>query len=133
MAGRPKRRTDVATIEAQGIDAVCALVAEGKSIRDIADQFGVSKDVVWRFVNRADNSAAYDMAQRQKAHMLAEEVVTLADDAKPDEHQITKLKMDGRKWLASKLDRDRFGDAPMMSVNISLTDAHLDALRTIEG
>jgi hypothetical protein len=63
---------------------------------------------------KADNgfSEQYEAAAQERAHALAEEALEIADDAAlaPENVQAARLRVDTRKWFASKLAPKRYGD-----------------------
>jgi hypothetical protein len=64
--------------------------------------------------------------------MMAEEVVDIADGA-VDAHDATvrKLRIDARKWVASRVNPDEWGERRDPLLNISLGDQHLTALKDL--
>lgn len=112
---------------------ICDLLAEGKSLREIckADDMP-SRDTIyaWKAVNQAF-SDRYERAVEDRAEKLAEDILAIADDdaddigfkegedadgagAKPfikiENIQRARLKVDARKWIASKLFPRKYGD-----------------------
>ncbi len=64
----------------------------------------------------------------QKAEKLAEEALEIADQADETSNgsvNKARLQVDTRKWMASKLDPENYGDTAKTQVNISLGDLHL--------
>jgi hypothetical protein len=60
---------------------------------------------------------------------LAEQTLEIADAATPQEAAVAKLRVDTRRWLASKQAPDEYGDKQQPLVNIDLGSLALDALR----
>lgn len=116
-----------------GVTALCAEWVEGASIRKIAEKYEVSKSDLHRFLSLPEHKAQYEAAKQERALTFAEEVIGIADDSNPGEHQHAKLRINSRQWLASKLDPATFGDTKSPLVNISITEAHLAALRLSNG
>jgi hypothetical protein len=74
------------------------------------------------------------LAQAKKAcaEALVEESLEILDEADADRDSLAKAKEQAnhRRWMASRMDREAFGDAtPSVNVNVSLPQLHLDALR----
>lgn len=127
MTGRPSDYTPE-------IDAkICALIASGKSLREIcrADEMP-HRDTVynWMGQNKAF-SDRYARAVEDRFDILAEEILTIADDDEgdygfkevkdgdgesakpcilPDNINRARLRVDARKWILSKLVPKKFGD-----------------------
>ncbi len=68
-------------------------------------------------------------ARTRGGRSLAEQTLEIADSATPQEAQVAKLRVDTRRWLASKQAPDEYGDKQQPLVNIDLGSMALDALR----
>lgn len=142
--GRPSTYT--AELAAQ----VCTHIADGKSLRVIAAMEGMpaqSTIMAWLDGSRPEFSEQYARAREAQADKLAEEALQIADDGRSDTYvdgdgnvktdteviQRSKLRVDTRKWLASKMAPKKYGDKlgiggadgldPVQSVTRELTDA----------
>ena len=120
--GRPSSYT-----EAIGI-ALCAAIAEGMSLRSACALPGmpdVSTVIRWLAdEERAEFCAQYARAREDRADLLAEEILQIADDGRNDtqvdedgnvfvDHDViarSRLRVDARKWLASKMAPKKYGD-----------------------
>lgn len=129
MAGRPKTRAAMAKLAEMGAERVFELIAQGGTVKRIAQELQVSEATVHGFVKAPERAADYARARARRAELLADEALEIADAARPEDAQVAKLRVDARKWFASKLDRTTFGDdrGPLVSVN--LADMHIGALR----
>ena len=123
-------------------DQICALIAEGLSVRSICkreDMPSVSAVFCWLRTREAFQQQ-YARAKEQSADVFAEDINEIADDGSNDwmasndpdnpgyklngEHvQRSKLRLEARKWLASKLKPKRYGDKleHSGSVDVSLS------------
>lgn len=125
MAGRHSDYTD------EMAEIICMRLAEGDSLRKIcSDEDMPSKTSVFRWL--AKNSSfrdQYAQAKEMGCQVWAEEIIDIADDGSNDwmeqldkdgevagyrlngEHvQRSKLRVDSRKWLLSKLAPKKYGD-----------------------
>lgn len=123
-AGRPSEYT-------QEIAArICEGLAEGRSLRDVcnADDMPAESTVrLWAVENREGFSAQYAKAREIGYHSLADDLLEIADDARNDwmerrgeedagwtangEHiQRSRLRVDTRKWMLSKVLPKVYGD-----------------------
>lgn len=120
--GRPTAYTD--DIAA----SICAAVAEGMSLRKVCAIEGMpALTTVFRWL--ADEARAgfrdqYARAREAQADLLAEQILEIADDGTNDtqvddegmvrvDHDHiarSRLRVDSRKWLASKLAPKKYGD-----------------------
>ncbi len=131
-------------------EAICDLIAAGKSIVDIAKLDGMpSTSTVYRWLAKdPEFLGLYQQAREQQADLYAAEIIEIADDARNDwmergggegdegwqfngEHvQRSKLRIDARKWIASKLKPKKYGDRQTVDLNHGvqeMSDAELDA------
>lgn len=123
-AGRPSDYTP------ELADKICALLAEGLSLRTVclADDMP-DKSTVFRWLRiHSEFRDQYARAKEESADALVDEMLDIADDGTNDwitrtnadgseyevvnsEHiQRSKLRVDTRKWTASKLKPKRYGD-----------------------
>lgn len=110
-------------------DQICAQLIEGRSLRSICSDDGFpSASTVCRWL--ADNLAfreQYARAREAQADTLADEILDIADDGRNDWMEVetkkgsfiklndeavsrSKLRVDSRKWFASKLAPKKYGD-----------------------
>jgi len=114
-------------------DQICERIADGESLRQICESEGFpSKSAVFRWlgVNTVFRDQ-YARAHEEQADTYADEIIAIADDsandygfkegedasgasAKPvflaENVQRSKLRVDARKWKASKLNAKKYGD-----------------------
>ena len=114
---------------------ICSLIAEGKSVRAIAklkDQPSEATIYNW-LVAHPEFLEKYTRAREQQAEVYAQEIIDIADDSTGDmtvdpetgaerlnsEHvQRSKLRIDARKWAASKLQPKKYGDRTAIDVGM---------------
>lgn len=120
--GRPSKFT--AEIAAE----ICRRIADGHSLREIGGDAGMpAKPTIVRWLDRQDFRAQYARAKEAQADHFADEILEIADDASndwmernvgeevvvvPDHEHISrsKLRVDARKWLMSKMAPKKYGD-----------------------
>lgn len=120
-------------------DVLLSRVAGGELLREIAESIGrtigqyISPATLSAWINRTPElKRRLAEARKDAASLLAEEAVGILDSADEDRDALAKAKSqaDIRTWLASKWDRQTFGnDAAQVNVSVSMGDYHLDALR----
>lgn len=150
--GRPRGRPSDYTPEL--VDRICAELACGKSIRTVCkadDMPSVQTIFSWlrlkpEFLDR------YARAKNEAADALVEEMLDIADDGSNDwmevhdkdgacigykvngEHvQRSRLRVDSRKWIASKLKPKKYGDSVDLNHGVQPNDPLADMLRAIQG
>jgi hypothetical protein len=132
MTGRPTDFTDELAREI--LDAIANTTIPLKTLCESnscwPNQFTVNR---WRS-SKPEFSDLYDRAQAKRAHLHAEEVIAIADNADNDytydqdgnqiantEHIArTKLRMEARKWIASKLANKMYGDKMQQETTINV-------------
>ena len=114
-----------------GEDAIIEFIASGGTISALCKLLGVGNTTFDRWVEKGGETrmAAYARARVRAGQSLAEQTIDIADAASPQEAQVAKLRVDTRRWLASKQAPDEYGDKQQPLVNIDLGSMALDALR----
>lgn len=129
-------------------DLICERLADGESLRSIcADEEMPSKAAVFRWLGKhKEFSDQYARARDEQAETLADELVDIADEqctmVRADKHGTkadddegntevvfdatavarNRLRIDARKWVASKLKPKKYGDRLDSTVtNVNLT------------
>lgn len=91
-------------------DSICERLADGESLRSICSADDMpAKTTVFRWLGaNQEFRDQYARAREEQAESLADEITEIADTA--DDAQIARLRIDARKWVASKLKPKRYGD-----------------------
>jgi len=114
----PQQRFEAVKDDPSSPDGVFQRVCEGESLKDIAKAWEVPRGQFVRWFTES-YSDLYDAALKVHAADLAMEAISIADadgDVPRD-----KLRVDTRKWIASKFDRDRYGEAVKVSRDVSIS------------
>lgn len=114
--------------------AICNRIADGESLRSIcSDDDMPSREAVRLWLSDAEKNedskyalflGQYACARVEQAHHYAEEIIEIADDGSNDTYEDkngnelvnhdhiarSRLRVDSRKWLASKLAPKKYGD-----------------------
>lgn len=107
---------------------ICELVSNGKSIVECAQVKGIpSRNVIYKWLDESEDFRdRYARARKERADLLADEIINLADGAEdhfgydteafdPAKARLrldaARLKIDTRKWAASKMDPKTYGDS----------------------
>lgn len=129
-------------------DDICDRLANGESLRAICADDGMpGRSTVFRWLG--DNESfrdQYARAREDQAETMADDIVAIADgDAAEDTPVATardRLRVDARKWVASKLKPKKYGDrttlagdpdAPLAQIPDDQLDARLAALMAKVG
>lgn len=90
---------------------ICALIASGKSLRAVCeakDMPGLRTVFGW-LADHPEFSHQYARAREAQADSLADEMLDIADDKSLDPND-RRVRLDTRKWLASKLRPKKYGE-----------------------
>lgn len=110
--------------------SICAGLAEGRSLRDVCSDEGMPSESTvrtWALDDREGFSAQYTKAREVGYHAMADELMDIADNGSNDwmerrgsedagwvangEHiQRSRLRVDARKWMLSKVLPKVYGD-----------------------
>lgn len=111
---------------AKNAELICSRIVEGYTLRQIAREIDCTAGAIsiW-CAEDADFAKQYAHAKELQADRMADEILEIADDATNDwmrreqdglmvadhEHmQRSKLRVDARKWLMSKMLPKKYGD-----------------------
>ena len=139
MPGQPKFTALCVQIDSEvdGELEIMERVGAGETSKSIAESYGVSYELLRRWLNlHPERRRAYDAAKADSADALVEEAGEILDDADAESGpsvQKAKSRAEHRRWLASKRDRQQYGDDAKanVQVNVDLSSLHLDALREV--
>jgi transcriptional regulator with XRE-family HTH domain len=124
MAGSPKKRANFARLQGVGEEYLLERMAEGWSQRKISAEFGVATSMVSLWINETPERAArFARAREEAAELMVDDIIDIADESND-----ARLRVDTRRWIASKRLPGTYGDhRPSLTVNIAA--AHLTDLR----
>lgn len=106
-------------------DKICSLVATtSKSMRTICKELDIPYGTHLQWLrDKEDYSSQYARAKEDQSDLLIEEMIEIADDSSGDEEvtengvrmnseyvQRSRIRIDTRKWIASKLKPKKYGD-----------------------
>jgi hypothetical protein len=119
--------------KAQWVNALCVWLTEGGSLRGFVRKYpdgpGLSCWYDW-FASDATITDQYARARENGADTLAEETVAIADEVKDAGHMdsarvnAARLRVDARKWVASKLKPKTYADRLETVTSGALTVTH---------
>lgn len=126
--GRPSKYTDKLA------DKICQMIAQGQSVRSIcAKKDMISMQTFFRWLRENDKfREQYARACEERSYVHAEDIIEIADNATNDymeklegdgyifnseNVQRSRLRIDTRKWLMSKLNPKVYGDKLDMTTN----------------
>lgn len=126
MSDKPKKKLGAPTKKNPELCArICEGIATGKSARAMCEEVDINQSTLWKWLDEDETfSKQYARAKEQCADYLAAEILEIADDANADkylddndrlqtDHEAinrSRLRVDARKWYASKLAPKRYGE-----------------------
>lgn len=130
MAGRPQMQgLEKLIADAGGDDVIFDRVAAGEPIASIMESFGFARTFYYRWVKNGgpERLAARDEAMAIRAHSLADEAGDILDKAEEEDVlltpaviQLRRERANHRRWLASKLSPETYGDKQQVDVNATM-------------
>ena len=90
---------------------ICEMVAEGKTIRQIASHFDASPGsvIAWATLTPA-LAEQYARARESAADMFETEIIEAALSVSPETAAADRVKIDAMKWVASRRAPKKYGD-----------------------
>ncbi len=127
-------------LEAVGIEEICARIANCEFIHEIAASIGVSAAALHAYLDK--HPEMYTRARERQADKHAEDILAIADDGSNDTYvdengnkrtdqevvARSRLRVEARKWLASKMRPKVYGEKLAIDADIrtsDMTDAQL--------
>lgn len=104
---------------------ICDRIASGQPIRKVCKELGIGSETIYKTIASDDEFAKrYARAKEKQAEVIAEEILEISDDATNDFEvdeegnsvvnqeniQRSRLRVDSRKWILSKLLPKKYGD-----------------------
>ena len=109
----------VAEIGSEGLlEMVCGRVTEDEDLTDISRSLEIPYSVLWRWLSDSGRMQDYENSLKARADRVAHEVLRISDSATDENTQSSKLQVESRKWLASKWDRDRYGESSKVQMDV---------------
>lgn len=137
MAGAPVKRAMIKDIESRGGEEwVLGMIANGETVASISRQLKVSRELLDRWLNTdPKRKEKLAVARKQMAYSIADEILEIADTTEETHEAIAKarLRTETRKWLAGRYAPEVFGEQKATSINLSIGDLHLQALKAINN
>ena len=123
MDGPLARRSERSHNRAMAFDQAkaCELIADAVPLRQVARQLGLSSAarIAERVVDDPEFATQYARAMDARSEKLADEIVEIADDPDLDPND-KRVRVDARKWIASKLKPKKYGDRIQQDVDATV-------------
>ena len=135
IMGRPVKWPEDSPIWGEVVTRMSA----GKSLSTVLREPGMPPWTTFQEMLRSNDQLrlAYDKAVQDRADLLADEIIELADAEPPDHLEGVavsawvnqkRLQVDARKWVASKLKPRTYGDR----LDVSVSDNRISVIQALE-
>lgn len=111
---------------AQVAERICADLADGHPLRSAAVAQGISLQTAYNWLNNnPEFLEQYTRARNDQADTLADDMLTIADNPEiPSDDK--RIRVDARKWIASKLKPKKYGDKTQLEHSGSIAPGPTD-------
>ena len=92
-------------------DQICERIANGESMRSVSrDEAMPAMSTLFKWLREHDQfSEQYARAKDESADCMVDDILSIADNDEEDP-QSRRVRIDARKWVASKLKPKKYGD-----------------------
>jgi hypothetical protein len=119
---------------AGGWDTIVDMMADGKSVRYIAEIYGTDRVHLRRLAREYVDKAKLAEAVADGAEGVVEDAKELLDEATPETAHLRSTQFNAMLKLAGFLHREKFGEAKaQVNVNLSISDLHLQAVKQVNA
>lgn len=92
------------------VERICEMVSIGETIRQIADDVGVSVGTVLNWVSMPEHVERYARARDTASDIFEAEIIEAALASSPETASADKVKIDALKWVAARRSPKKYGD-----------------------
>ena len=95
------------------VDKMLEEIASGRSVIGLCreEEWTPNADTWYRWLYRIEGlSDRYARAKAHQSEREADIILDIADNATNQDYQVARLRVDARKWVASKLLPNKYGD-----------------------
>jgi hypothetical protein len=129
--GRPTTYTQILGVKICELVSISS-VGLGQICYSIVGMPAESTIRLWR-LHHAEFSAMYARAKLLQADVLAEDCLDIADNSTPETFNADRLRIDTRKWLASKLLPKQYGDNRLLEQKTEENEQLKEELRALRA
>lgn len=105
---------------------LCCLVADGKTIRQIATQYGVSAGsiIAW-LTDTPERTEQYARARDAAADLFESEIIEVAMAVSPESAPSDRVKIDALKWVAARRAPKRYSERLQQQIDHTSSDGSM--------
>lgn len=116
-------------------DDVCALIADGESLRTVCKRPGMPNTTkVMRWLREyPDFREQYAKAMESRADAVFEELFDIADDVTEEPSAVAKarLRIDTRKWALARMSPKKYGDKVTQDIDLKSSDGSMTPTKIV--
>ncbi|ATC75032.1 ubiquitin carboxyl-hydrolase [Proteus mirabilis] len=116
-------------------DDVCALIADGESLRSVCKRPGMPNTTkVMRWLREyPDFREQYAKAMESRADAVFEELFDIADDVTEEPSAVAKarLRIDTRKWALARMSPKKYGDKVTQDIDLKSSDGSMSPTKIV--
>jgi hypothetical protein len=123
----------LAKLDEVGEDELFEQIADGKLVKNLIREMDVGWKLWGKWIDREDGRRGrYDAALLAAGHVFAERAVETAQNATPEDVNVSRLKVDTDKWMAAKRNAAYDVRQRDVAVNINIGDLHAQAAELLK-
>jgi hypothetical protein len=131
MPGQKRTKEALVVLKTEeGAAKLVELAEQGKGVDVIAAELGIPRRAITKWLDEPEHAELFTRARVRAADHLAHQALEISDDIEGEVAR-DRLRVDTRKWLASKWNAAQYGDSKGVQVNLNLADLHLQALKVV--
>lgn len=97
-------------------ERILLLVSEGKTLRQISAELGLSMGTIMRMMLRPEHMEQYARARETASDIFENDIIEAAQCASPETAAADRVKIDALKWVAARRAPKRYGDRVQQEV-----------------
>lgn len=140
MTKASKPRDVYERLDRLGLDWLCDQLIDGRSVRSVARELDASAVAILKWIDREPGRMRqYQLARQAQADAIVDDLIDLADERVPvgpdgrmDSAAVNdkRLRIDTRKWIASKFRPGLYGDRVAVEATANLAELPPDQIMT---
>lgn len=93
------------------VDAICLMVADGKTLRQVSTETGLSLGTILNRVSREPQHVEqYARARETASDLFETDIIEAALASSPETASADRVKIDALKWVAARRSPKKYGD-----------------------
>lgn len=94
----------------ENVNLICEMVAQGKTLRQIQADTGISMGSMLRWTTMPEHVEQYARARESAADIFETDIIEAALCASPESAAADRVKIDALKWVAARRAPKKYGD-----------------------